>query len=94
MLAADSPVRVLAYVNPERAAFEGSFDPDGDGPPFDPTVPDSRPFTPDEEQAAHLQRERLRQAIRLPADEAALYPQHYTDPAWPRTPRFGAQWWS
>ncbi|MEU4229624.1 hypothetical protein AB0F17_35455 [Nonomuraea sp. NPDC026600] len=81
LLPADSPVRVLAYVNPERAAFEGSFDPDGDGPPFDPKVPASRPFTPAEEQAAHLHRERLRQAVRVPADEADLYPQRYTDPA-------------
>ncbi|MFI7135796.1 hypothetical protein ACIBQ1_59835 [Nonomuraea sp. NPDC050153] len=81
LLGADSPVRVLAYVNPERAAFEGSFDSDGDGPTFDPKVPAGRPFTPAEEQAAHLQRERLRQDVRLPADEAALYPQRQTDPA-------------
>lgn len=46
VLAADSPVRVLAYVNLERAAFEGSFDLDSDGPPFDPKAPASRPFTP------------------------------------------------
>ncbi|HUR03169.1 MAG TPA: hypothetical protein VM347_11555 [Nonomuraea sp.] len=81
LLGADSPVRVLAYVNPERAAFEGSFDLDGDGPPFDPKVPACRPFTLAEEQAAHLQRERLRQDTRVPADEGALYPQRYTDPA-------------
>ncbi|NJP98446.1 hypothetical protein HCN51_55035 [Nonomuraea sp. FMUSA5-5] len=80
LLAADSPIRVLAYVNPERAAFEGSFDLDGDGPPFDPKVPASRPFTPAEDQAARLQRERLRQDVHLPADEAALYPQRQTDP--------------
>ncbi|MEU4574661.1 hypothetical protein [Nonomuraea sp. NPDC023979] len=81
LLGADSPVRVLAYVNPERAAFEGSFDPDGDGPTFDPKVPACRPFTPAEEQAAHLLRERLRQDVDLPDDEAALYPQRCTDPA-------------
>ncbi|MEU0478348.1 hypothetical protein ABZ260_04070 [Streptosporangium sp. NPDC006013] len=80
LLRADEPVRVLAYVNPERDAFEGSLDAGGDGPPFDPRVPPARPFTAAEVQAARALRQAAREHTVVPADEHDLYPQHYADP--------------
>ncbi len=78
LLRADQPVNVLGYVNPERAAIEGSVDVEGNEPPWDPLIePTTQPAdAPGEAAGARA----VLNSWKPPCGEAELYPRRFTDP--------------
>ncbi|MEU8196276.1 hypothetical protein AB0C10_21065 [Microbispora amethystogenes] len=80
MLRPDQEVRILAWLNPERGAWEGSLNAEEKGPPWMVNIQGLRAPTPTElEHAANI-RAQCQSRVQVPDDEIGLYPQRYTDP--------------
>ncbi|MCC5579229.1 hypothetical protein IMZ11_26735 [Microtetraspora sp. AC03309] len=81
VLRPDHEVRILAWVNPERAAWEGSLDAEGEGPPGLVSIQGLQAPTPAELEHAAAIRAQCQSRVQVPDDEISLYPQRYTDAA-------------